>query len=499
MRYVTLSFLLALVVACKPAAKTETKLSATQGQVGPFVIPTSWTQASWYIDPANSVSGACASDNNRTCSVNNCSTPGDGPCLTYGSVASRWGTYSPRLRQVTTLSFLSSQTSDGDPVYINPYVENQAYLLIQGIASVTLTGTLSSVTVQNRSTPQLWQASLTGTGTAAAAGNLVIDSTAGAEFWTYALVTGTTWSFSEPLSPALTTPIPSWPGHIIAQKTISSGDAFTVVSFPTVNLVDVEPTQEYWNTTSYGGGVYIYNINVFSPGPGATQPLTIGSPVVMASSSSARVIGGGPHPHSTSNGAFSNQAYSQELYNTYTTAGIYSLGVNSDATNLYDGSFLIAGGILTGSALSRLGNASLAQDVILAAASHGIFTVNHGRVSQAYIASGQAIQTDGPVSVGVDNIGNGPQVWGPGAIDVWGGSFLAYSPPALSTFLIKGALTVDGATTACSYTNASPSVQNCGITVNAMNLDATAGVSGFGGTAIIPGGGAIRAVTNGVP
>src|SRR6266567_5503133 len=73
-----------------------------------------WTQAAWFVDPLN-VTGLASDKNDGTTALT--------PVLTYnGGVAARWGTYSPRLRQNTTITFLSRQPDGTDPIICNPYV-----------------------------------------------------------------------------------------------------------------------------------------------------------------------------------------------------------------------------------------------------------------------------------------------------------------------------------------------------------------------------------------
>lgn len=79
------------------------------------VPPASWSQAAWFIDPANST--GLANDNNSGLDVGH-------PVLSYsGGVAAKWGTNSPVLRQNTTLTWLSSQTGNSDPVIFTPIME----------------------------------------------------------------------------------------------------------------------------------------------------------------------------------------------------------------------------------------------------------------------------------------------------------------------------------------------------------------------------------------
>src|SRR5208337_2949529 len=168
----------------------------------PTVGPQS--QATWFIDPANSTGNA--SDFNSGIDAAH-------PVLTYqNGVAKKWNTYSPVLNQNTTLTWLSSQPAGnpaGDPVIFTPIIGATApngpgaFVLVQGTlgpAQQLFTGALASVTPKNRATPQLLQADL---GFAAPIGSIVQNTTGGKASFAivYKNVSGTIFALSQPLAP----------------------------------------------------------------------------------------------------------------------------------------------------------------------------------------------------------------------------------------------------------------------------------------------------------
>jgi len=127
--------------------------------------PSAWTVPAWWVDPGNA--SGCASDNNTGTSAT-CAAGGVGPLLTFGAIVARWGTLEPVLYQNTTITFLSSQTSNADPVILRPYLAG-AYLIVQGVIGASqqvATGTLSGVTAKNQATNTLFSATLNGFTTA---------------------------------------------------------------------------------------------------------------------------------------------------------------------------------------------------------------------------------------------------------------------------------------------------------------------------------------------
>lgn len=486
-------------IACNPTAKkTPQTLGAASGGDRGSVIPPSWTVANWYYDGANTT--GCASDNNN-CTQSTCGAAGSfqGPCLTYAETAARWGTYSPRLRQITNLTFLSSQstTVDSDPVYFHPYLENGAYVVIAGTPTVVSTGSLSGVVMQNRATQQLWQATF---GPSLSAGQFVVDSASAAEFWLYANAGGNAWKISEPLPIASVTVLGKPLGTTAAQLSISNSDSYSVLTFPSVNVTDVEPYCEQFAAAPFNAcGVFIYNINVISPGGAGDAGLILGGQVALVDSISQRYItGGAPKGVPVRSATSGNSRYTQELYNAFSNLGILTLGTQTSQVNGADGYAVIFGGILGGVSAYRLGNVALQQDVILGAASNGIFvSAASSRLSGVYIESGMQLNSSvGILSITTDQLGNNATVWGPGALAMNGSGHIIYPAgvgQAVASMLFSGGLTLNGKTTACSSSGAATDVISCGITLSAGNLDlANSGVStGFGGNAFIPGGASV--------
>jgi hypothetical protein len=122
--------------------------------VGTVVSNPSWTQATWFIDPSGSLGTSSDSADGLT----------SGSALrTWAQLVSRWGTYSPRLKQDTTITFVSDHTDDTDPVYFAPFVEAQAQLILQGtlgsLQQLTAS-TLGAVVPKNRPAGQLLNAVL---------------------------------------------------------------------------------------------------------------------------------------------------------------------------------------------------------------------------------------------------------------------------------------------------------------------------------------------------
>jgi hypothetical protein len=154
------------------------------------------SQATWFIDPANST--GLANDSNSGIDANH-------PVLSYnGGIVTKWGTNSPLLRQNTTLTWMSSQPSGGgDPVIFTPIMANGAVATITGTLGASQqvhSGSFTSVTAKNRGTQTLLSANL---GFAASAGQLVQNTTSGKSSyaWVYKLNSGTTFFLSQPIAP----------------------------------------------------------------------------------------------------------------------------------------------------------------------------------------------------------------------------------------------------------------------------------------------------------
>jgi len=91
---------------------------------GSGLVPTSWTQPAWFIDPSGANGGSDA----------NAGTSLGAPLKTWARLVALWGTNSPTLAQSTTITFMSSHVDNTDPVTFRPYVAKGAAVAIAGAA-----------------------------------------------------------------------------------------------------------------------------------------------------------------------------------------------------------------------------------------------------------------------------------------------------------------------------------------------------------------------------
>jgi hypothetical protein len=497
--------------ACKPSHDSA-KAGApyTPGQIGPFVIPATWRQPNWYIDPLDTVSGACASDNNRTCGVNNCATAGDGPCLTFGSVATRWGTYEPRLQQVTTISLLSAQqASANDLIYLDPKIEGaNVYLRLTGTRAQAATGTLGTVTAKSRSGNQLLQIVLAPSSGAIAVNQLLVNTTHSGEAWIYSNVSGNTWLVSQPLATASSTALPpnTIGNNAAEQDSFTAGDSYVTYTLPTAYLIDADPVMSSTDTATAPAAVYVDDVTLGTLSPSTSLDITsIGAAVVLADVFSDRVAT--KTGRRTRTGPSTQFSVEREFYNCDLAYGAWNIGdpetigYNQFATALFYGGILNSGSISVGGVPpARWGYVSLNQDIIAVADDHGFAEMLGGQLNDVY-ATG-IIYVSGPTSViaqfnAFTDLGTG-QLWGPGALYINGGGTVDYgrtpSTTAVATFLQTAThpLAYVAGSTACSSNSSAPATMNCGIPLTPTNMDAAEGSTGFGGYAFVPGYGAFH-------
>jgi hypothetical protein len=446
-----------LSVGCARTPPATLKFNASSpGQIGPFVFPPSWGQANWYIDPQNA--STCASDNNRTCSLATCGTSGDGPCLTYQSVANRWGTYSPRLVQNTTLNFLSSVTTESDPIYLRPYTEDTALVtLTAALPAPVQTGVIvSSVTAKNRATPQLLQLTFS-SGTGLAVGQFICNSTHAACAFLFSLASGTTYNVTQPLSSA-TTPV-TFPSEV---NTWASADTYSVYNLVQANVVDFRPTQENPPAGSIVGSGAITHLRVWGSAT-FTQAMYVNSNIYMAESASTRSVIGD---------AASAGEYTEQFIINFLESSTLFMG---QSTNYGGTSAAVLGG---GCGAAIVNNVTLGCDIILPASTNGnglqlgnvyvsgLFNIGYG-------STGSVVSTDLCTGAG------GPAMWGPGEPSIQGSARLSYpsgAGGAVGYFLNTGTPQLNEQTKGCVMNTAS-GVGTCNITTSAANLDSNLGAT----------------------
>jgi hypothetical protein len=437
----------------------------------------SWRQAAWCIDPANT--STCASDTNSTCASCSCSA-GDGPCLTYAQVAARWGTYSPRLRQDTAITFNSSQTTAVDPVILRPFTEVGAHFTLQGVltsAQQVGSGTIAGTVAKNRGTNQLLQVTLSG---GLAVGNLVVNTTHPSRAFLYANQGGNAWTVTQPLAPA-TIPITATPAEV---NTWANLDTFVVYAPVTVNLVDFEPQLEQLNSNTFDNTAVVYQINTGVPPVAAVGGLTVVGPNTEFVESDIAIGQVGL----TGSGLFFQWIWANDFF----TSDLIGLG--NPPARAFSGGTVVQLNQLWGGALTanyEANGGAFDDDIIIGGGAFNGAGTYSGTVGTAFIDTATIFAVSGMFTVNSGGI-----IWGPGIFNVQGSGRVTYTATqATAAFLAT--TKINNSTTACSHSNANnPDVINCAISITGAHLDAAQGVAGFGGLAFSPGGGSI---TSGSP
>lgn len=430
------------------------------GGSGP-VIPPSWLVPAWFIDP---VSG---NDSNTGQSSGS-------PFKTWAQLVSTWGTVSPTLAQNTTITFLSTQPDNTDPIVFRPLVRSGAVVSIQGTApTVVATVVLASTTAKNRATPQLLQTQL---GASGAVGLLLNNTTHASRAWAYKLISGTTFAITQPLT-ATSVPDSSNPTEV---DTWANGDSVQILRPVGLNIVEVNPIVADFNASA-NNGVILYQFQITNP-TGNLQNAFIGGSVALQEVSSLKLLVGKPV------GPLAGPSV-QQFVNVFS-----EVGATGDFAG---GAWQMIGGALAGNGATFSGTSLLLDgDVIVGSNGAELNTNNSAGINLGLVA------LDGGV---LDVIGSEVQVttalygstviWGSGTLRVDGMTNLRYggASTAVATFVLTGGLKLNNDTTANSLIVGSPNVYNGGISLTAAHLDAAAGAAGFGGFAVRFGGGSFTA------
>jgi hypothetical protein len=433
-----------------------------------------WSQATWFIDPANFT--GFASDNNTGLDATH-------PVLSYnGGVVAKWGTNAPLLRQNTTLTWLSTQPDDTDPVIFLPVmvgfiVTVQAQLTASQLVH---SGALSSVVLLDRATGQLLQADL---GFAATPGQLIKNTTAGktSYAWVYKNVTGTTFLISQPYAPAAP-PDVNPPAQV---TNWANGDTYALYEPTGVNLVRVSPTIAEFDSDGdlFPAQVQIYQLRGMSAdGVIGDNNFYLGNDVAVTESSFDTIV--------VSESAGNDDEVCDGV-NLYLGAGVY----NTTGANQI--SLQIVGGVTVQSIVPGACSWTFFGDAIVDVTGTGpgisltlgsSVVAGGGRctiLDSVYIAGTIGLQS--VVQCG----GFGGPIYGPGTLDSVGTARILYpggAGAAAVTFLNAGGLKVNGQSTAWAVTTGDPAVWHGGRALTAANLDATIAGGGFGGLATNIGG-----------
>lgn len=441
---------------CKPHSEPTHK-------VGIYVPPSGLTLANIYIDPANST--GCAADlpgsgspnwgTSATCTGNN------GPLKSWWGLANGYwgcaniGSCAPRLRQNTTVTFLSAHTDNTDPVYATPMLEGGAAFGITGAKTAICTGALTASTALNRATPQLWNMTLPASCTGlVVAGQLIVNATHAGEATLYKVVSGLNWAISQPMTTAtMPLTINPTPAEV---TTWTTGDTVTVYSVPNIAIRMFAPT----GADSIGTNYALGNLSYLTIWGGPTFAATyIGDNVLLQDVA-----------ESTSYIAAKVSAplFADMCTNCYVTSGL-----TSTAPPQFP--FAYNGGIVANSSngFIRLLNDAIVNTTAIfdgPAEPNGLF-------GAFYLESGKTLTLGGAGSWFLN--GASTIVYGPGTLNVAGASRVVYTAgasKAAATFL--STLTLNGQT---KYLTSIPSA-GTGITVGNTTLTAANLDTSFGAT-----------------
>ncbi|MFI5301159.1 MAG: hypothetical protein ACHREM_24000 [Polyangiales bacterium] len=448
------------------------------------IIPASWTVPNWFIDPANSAT--CASNTNSGtaatctggCTGSTCPS-GIGPLVSYQELSThRWGTYSPRLRQTTTLTWLSSQTTSADAVYFSPLIENGSTVLLTGALGagqqVGAACTLSAVTAKNRATPQLLTATGAGVGCTFATGQLVRNNTHTSYAWTWAAVAGNSWNFTQPIAPMLVPTTTFSPAEV---DTWTIGDSITIFNPVQAYIVSLNPTNVDNGGTE--AALYLTHLATFTVnGAGADDNLELGAgSIIFEEAAMLRAV----------SGLWQEAAVSSAAFNTNFQNW---LDVNVTWPNVYS----VIGGQVN-AFFSQSGGMQFDGDVYLGQTGGGSFAfrVNGGLAGCFYINAGTTLTMEGALVETTSTYNsNVAVVWGPGAIDLAGTTRWQYPSGAgqgATLFKLTGGLQINSQTKGCIAQPGAGTIGACNTAAaTGANLDTANGATV--GCLVALGGGA---------
>lgn len=439
------------------------KFGASNGGDRAAVAPPSWGVAAWATDTQNL--STCASDNNN-CTQTTCGASGSfqGPCLTEGEIAARWGTYYPNLIQNTLITVMSPGGST-DTWFLTPNMGGSHYLDVEcTLPTPAWTTTLGAVVPLNRATNQLLTAVIApGSGTVSAH-QFIVNSTHVSTAYAGSN-SGTTWILSPPTT-GCTTPTSCAPSAV---RTWATGDSVSGYNLSTIYLATSLPT----SVTREGISVFVYNclINNAVSGGSFNGSVSANNFTVFADSVVLSGIGGSFEWDACSGppGPFLSNVYGT----LFRGAGLYMFG-----------------GIMAGGGFTWTCGSDVDGDTWFGNPVYFFGQPNY--LNNVYIG-------DGSYTVGKTVLTG--QLWGTSFHGVAAGSWFQYpsgAGGATANLLLAGGITLNNVTTACSSTGGATPTIGCNITINPTNLDAPASSTGFGGQAFAQsGGGAISNVGQG--
>lgn len=452
-------------------------------RVAPSSQERALTQATWYVDPQN-VTGLASDENSGIDATH--------PVLTWnGGVVARYGTATPRLWQSTVITFLSSHTNDSDPVVFSPRLNldstvDAGVVIIQGVLGASQQIGTGTITVtEAKGNTNLLTITLPSGGTYSP-GLFISNAARTSAAWTKSNVSGNTWTVTQPIIPIK----PAYAGGGLtphADNTWATGDTVTIYDLIAVNLVEYAPIPEAI-LPSLDDFAFLYHVKIYNPDVTLNiETFTPGQLMDFIECVSNRVV---VYPTGINVAA---SYYSNTFFRMGISGGEHSAPNLSCGPGIYGGALGIDPLAL---GFVRLAGGTLDLGVVIGQAFTGFAppSLEAGQIGEIYLDTGAELviigntRIDGTLAGVYGTVGI---VRGPGLLCVLGNGRLSYATTAIATFVNSGGLQINNLTTAFSYSGTTPVVINGGITISPTNLDATAGSSGFGGTAFIFGGGTI--------
>lgn len=432
-------------------------------------------QPAWFIDSANST--GCASDNpsgggTATWGTSATCANGNGPLLSwYGLNTQRWNCGGanagcPKLRQNTTITFLSSQSGTTDAVYFKPLIENGAIVVLQGtLPTAAASGTTGTVTAKNRATPQLLASTFTltavdgGVAPALVAGELAVNATHSSRNWLYTI--GSPNKLSTPLAPASLVTPSATPAEV---TTWANGDAVSIYQPVNVNLAEVSPTLTDLNQSNFNNLLIVYQLNVFDPAAADAMVVGGSGAVQFLETSFAKSVN-----------VYGNAASAQGLSTPIFANCYFSGGISFAATATANFSYgRFTGGVAGGG--GAISSSNLDADLIV----NSNLALLGGNLGTVYTESAKVLSVAGPVGSSSNYNTTTPVIWGPGTLNVVGAGRLTYPAGAgkAASTLTLTTLQLNGQTkyfTAITATAGGIATGNT--TLSAANLDTSFGAT----------------------
>lgn len=456
---------------------------------GPVLVgaypPSSWATTDWYIDPQNV--STCASDANTGTSAT-CGAGNIGPLLTWKQVQvvrlGLFGQACATFSNNVNFHFVSSDlASNADLVSLCAYIKNGAAVVIRADSFGTLlaTSTLSSFVARVAATNTPWSYNVA-SGTSILYGSLMVNTTqANTLSWPQATPSSATpvagpWNASPPMVQLALPTAGNGVGHPSVRNNWANGNAVQLYSPISIAIGNIHATTIDNNTPP----MVLYHLNLGAGTASGGYPAHVGGDLDIiecgAAGDAADYIW-----DTTTAAHLQSGLFNVEMYDLYMPGSGLAGNSNINQFRLYGGT-LVTGNLFGGVSSVIDGDNYLSASINL---------IGPWTIGSVYLASGTVLSLYGSDTIANQDYGVG-HIYGPGILNTVGrlsnttGSTFTTVLPVSS----GGGLQINSQTVACNGGPANLTTA-CNLAITNTNLDATFGVTGFGGNAQVPGGGAI--------